>query len=268
MNVIGRTLLFVCVWGAAATAAAQNLSKVQRVIGKEPVYRSETVRYCLLVFGPQAKTKVWLVQDDSRLFVDRNGNGDLTESGEEIAPETGEEHSAIGHFFRCGDIAEGSRLHKSLHVGVIPLKDHASPDPRVAELLKQNPDAVGYAISLDVDLPAFRGNGLNGRVEHLVSLRDVNGFLEFGESPESAPVIHFGGPWKITLFDRPVLKVGHESDVYLAIGTPGLGAGTTAFVGYEKLVPPEAHPQVSLTLPNAGEAGEKTKKVYQLKERC
>src|SRR5258708_1486782 len=74
-------------WGAAAAAlalwasaaGAADLPKVDRTIGKEPAYTTKQPRYCLLVFGPRAGFKVWLVQDGNVLYVDRNGNGDLTE---------------------------------------------------------------------------------------------------------------------------------------------------------------------------------------------
>ncbi len=53
------------------------------MIRKEPAY-PEKPRYCLLLFGPQAQARVWLVRAGDRLFVDTNGNGDLTESGKEF----------------------------------------------------------------------------------------------------------------------------------------------------------------------------------------
>src|SRR5262252_4031078 len=64
--------------------AATDLSKIDRTIGKEPTYESKP-KYCLLVFGPEAKTRVWLVLDGDVLYVDRNGNGDLTEPNEKVA---------------------------------------------------------------------------------------------------------------------------------------------------------------------------------------
>jgi hypothetical protein len=68
-------------------APAADLSKVERVIRKEPVYKSKDPRYCLLVFGPKADYRVWLVLDGDTLYVDRNGNGDLTEAGESTGPQ-------------------------------------------------------------------------------------------------------------------------------------------------------------------------------------
>jgi hypothetical protein len=55
--------------------SATDLTKIERTIVKEPAYEGNP-KYCLLVFGPEAKTRVWLVKDDNTLFIDRNGNGD------------------------------------------------------------------------------------------------------------------------------------------------------------------------------------------------
>jgi hypothetical protein len=64
--------------------APPNLSKIDRKIGHEPHYQN-TPHYALLVFGPKAEHRSWLVIDgDSVAYLDRNGNGDLTEPGERI----------------------------------------------------------------------------------------------------------------------------------------------------------------------------------------
>jgi hypothetical protein len=64
-------------------ALAADLSKIDRTIKKEPKYKGKP-KYCLSVFGPEAKTCVWLVLDGDVLYVDRNGNGDLTEEDERV----------------------------------------------------------------------------------------------------------------------------------------------------------------------------------------
>src|SRR3712207_1181094 len=72
-----------------AAAPAADLAGVDRTIKKEPAYRSKSPKYGLLVFGPRAETRVWLVLDlaaepsdpdgsKNTLYVDRNGDGDLT----------------------------------------------------------------------------------------------------------------------------------------------------------------------------------------------
>ncbi|MBI3407994.1 MAG: hypothetical protein HY040_06515 [Planctomycetes bacterium] len=72
-------------WLASASVAqektdklpAADLTKIDRTIVKEPIYRSKSPRYCLLVFGASAKTRLWLVLDDDVLHVDPNGRGNL-----------------------------------------------------------------------------------------------------------------------------------------------------------------------------------------------
>src|SRR5438874_13701629 len=73
--------------GQPAEAAAADLTKVERAIRKEPEYKTKAPRYCLLVFGPKADYRVWLVLDGDTLHVDRNVNGDLTEAGESTGPQ-------------------------------------------------------------------------------------------------------------------------------------------------------------------------------------
>src|SRR4029077_8172793 len=68
----------------APLAQATDLTKLERKIAKEPAYETKTPKYCLLVFGLDAKTRVWLVQDGDTLYVDRNGNGDLTGDGKRV----------------------------------------------------------------------------------------------------------------------------------------------------------------------------------------
>ncbi len=68
------------IWPVQAWAV--DYAKIDRTIAKRPTYQSKAPKYCLLVFGPEADTRVWLVLDGEVLYVDRNGNGDLTEDGE------------------------------------------------------------------------------------------------------------------------------------------------------------------------------------------
>jgi hypothetical protein len=75
---------FVISLGSTHAAELVDLTKVDRVIAKEPKYQSQP-RYALLVFGPKADIRAWLVMDgEDVLYVDRNGNGDLTEEGERV----------------------------------------------------------------------------------------------------------------------------------------------------------------------------------------
>src|SRR5712691_5453517 len=71
-------------WFTTGTLAAADPVQVERTLRKEPAYQTKTPKYGLLVFGPEAAQRVWLVHDGDTLYADRNGNGDLTEPGEKI----------------------------------------------------------------------------------------------------------------------------------------------------------------------------------------
>src|SRR5947208_1900490 len=85
-------------------AGAADLARVGWKIVKEPAYQSKAPRYCLLVFGPEARSRVWLVQDGDVLYADRNGNGDLTEEGERVALKRKDKGFRL---FQAGDVRDG-----------------------------------------------------------------------------------------------------------------------------------------------------------------
>jgi hypothetical protein len=171
-----------------------DLSKIDRTIRKEPVYQSKAPTYCLLVFGVEAKTRVWLVRDGDVLYVDRNGNGYLTEEGERVRSKGGQ--AAV---FEAGDIteADGQTKHTDLRV--------------------QFHDTWTILHIL-----------VKGQRPQMASLGAQS--LRFAARPQDAPILHFNGPLTIRL--AQVAKVG-AGTVYLAeIGTPGLG-GDGAFAAID-----------------------------------
>ncbi|MES2789216.1 MAG: hypothetical protein V4719_06305 [Planctomycetota bacterium] len=61
-----------------------DLGKIDRKIVNEPKYKNEP-HYALIVLGLQAQHRSWLVMDgDEVLYIDRNGNGDLTDPEDRI----------------------------------------------------------------------------------------------------------------------------------------------------------------------------------------
>src|SRR6516165_8418947 len=75
------TLTVLALWPLPAEAV--DWDKIDRTIAKEPPYQAKP-KYCLVVYGPEAKTRVWLVLDGDVLYVDRNGDGDLTGKDERV----------------------------------------------------------------------------------------------------------------------------------------------------------------------------------------
>src|SRR5262245_13164958 len=94
---------------------AVDLTKIDRSISKEPAYRGKP-RYGLLVLGRKAETRIWLVIDGKTLYVDRNGNGDLTEPGERVLAENTNSTDILE--FRAGEFleADGKTRHSNLVV--------------------------------------------------------------------------------------------------------------------------------------------------------
>jgi len=248
---------------ASGAAGAADLSAIQRKIAKEPEYAGKP-KYCLLVFGPDAKTRIWLALDGDKLYVDRNGNGDLTDDGPPLAAKVD------GDFrrFNVPQIRDGPRFHKHLSVEIFPMRLLARSNSDAREFVSKHPNSLAFRLGVNLDLPGRTGAAADGRVEQLTYPNDVNGFIQFSETAGNAPIIHFGGPWSILLSEKGDLLIGREADFYAAAGTPGLGAGTTAFIEYEKLIPTELRPIVEISYPPKLTGGPPVRESFELKERC
>lgn len=198
---------------AAASAAAADLVQIDRTIRKLPSSRGETPRYCLLVFGPEAKTRVWAVVDDKRLYIDRNANGDLTEPGEMIENE----HRSFG----IGTLTEidGKTTHSGLRI-------------------------VGGAPSATIDI------NIQGKLHQRVD-RDARGRLQFGTSPATAPIVHLNGPITLDQFfvQRP-LTSARQQRLSVVVGTHGVGPGTFAVYECDCFLRGGAAPEADIEFPH------------------
>jgi hypothetical protein len=127
---------------AALPTQAADLAKIERVIAKEPKYEGKP-EYCLLVFGPEAKFRVWLVLDGKVLYVDRNGNGDLTQPDKRMTPSGGGggwfafRPGAIGtpdgktkyYFNRLQKCEDGARSASAWKMAPSPMRAPVAPAP-------------------------------------------------------------------------------------------------------------------------------------------
>src|SRR3989442_11696125 len=101
-------IAFAVVALLGSQACAADLAKIERKIAKEPAYQTKTQRYCLLVFGLDAKTRVWLVQDGDTLYVDKSGKGDLTGDGKRVqVKQQGDSYRS----FEVGDLTIDGLTH-------------------------------------------------------------------------------------------------------------------------------------------------------------
>jgi hypothetical protein len=222
----------------APLSFSQDIGKIDRTIAKEPAYSTKSPWYCLLLLGPEAKAKVWMVLDGDKLYVDRNGNGDLTDPGECFTRAPGDD------VFRVPD----------LNLGVAKKK---YADVRV----NWRPDGVG-------------GNGKF----HLHVIVRVNEHDQYAmvpakaADPAKATLLHFDGPLKPFLQVEPFKPQQHFTrgkehllGVQLATSYPGV---EWVSVSHEKGIPADVHPVVEIVFPGkTGDAKPATVKV-QLTHRC
>ncbi|HJZ91173.1 MAG TPA: hypothetical protein VKE40_09890 [Gemmataceae bacterium] len=209
-------------------ALAIDLTKIDRTIAKEPAYKGKP-KYCLLVFGPEAKFRVWLVIDGDTLYVDRNGNGDLTEAGEAVArlPEG---------WFKVGTLTEpdGTR-HTDLQLQVI--------------------QAGAFPIAIRVGGKRLQCLQVE---DPSPGTRQAGG--HFAEQPKTAPIVHFNGPltMKLTYPKGRVWDTRPDNrvvEVVAWLGTPGLGDGTFASIGTSELLACPG-PTVEIEFSNRAAGGE------------
>src|SRR5262249_41448112 len=140
-------LLPVC-----APAAAADLSQIDRTIPDEPAYQSRTPGYCLLLFGPDARTRVWLGQDGEV--------GHVPDSPAGKAPPRWRKVRSLNWNWSLGDIWEdgGRTCHRNLHF---------------------NPVSRGRRLWVTV----------GGKLQS--AGHDLRGAFELAPAAKDAPVVHF-----------------------------------------------------------------------------
>jgi RNA polymerase sigma factor (sigma-70 family) len=238
-----------------------DLTKIDRTIVKEPTYRNQPY-YALLAFGPEAKKRVWLVVDGETLYVDRNGNGDLTEANERVA-KTKKIEVAPGMYkwmdsFDLGEV-QGLRLRLDFWV-------------RDKDFVPEN----------DFDKKVFHDHQENGwefatlfRVKPDGSNIEAQIPVTFCRQPKDAQVCHLAGP--LTLFlrwgqERRPLVCSANNQLDVMIGTPGLpprARGEPVFAALATSeVPADAHPVAHFEFPHQDPKQPPIKLEVVLNQRC
>lgn len=221
--------LIICL---GATARGTPLEKIDRAIQKQPAYKSSP-RYCLLVFGPEADARVWLVIDGKTLYIDRNADGDLTRPQNLVQMEKSEGTVQI---FEAGDVVVSADGRKHANVRVERFGDET-------------------LVTVEFD-PHHRQ----------IAGVDATGNLELATSAKAAPIIHFGGPLVLQT-NGDALHRGETSILYAMIGTPGIGRGTFASIQHALCIPPELNPVAEVVITEPGKALPLTQRVV-LSHRC
>src|SRR5262245_41386327 len=264
------TLLGMCLWPLAARPA--DLAHIDRQIAKEPQYQHKP-KYALAVLGLQAQFKVWLVTDGNVLYVDKNGNGDLTEAAERFVRKEGGQELQ----FKVGDIKVDDQIYRDLTVYIDKLSGEswAADLPSYQKLLAADANARSYYLGVDVPTSLNLTDEKGRKVTHIwhFASNDANGFLEFADRSADTPVIHFGGPSQVWPRGGQKFVLDRPEEFTTFIGTPGQGAGTfaitlqhTAPPDFTDFVPKTAKPVLQAKF-RTKEGGTITEK-YMLEHKC
>jgi hypothetical protein len=224
----------------AVPAGAIDATKVDRALVKEPRYETRAPKYCLVVLGPEAH--VWLVLDGETMYVDRNGNGDLTEAGERIAGSP---------VLLTGLLRPGQAEPKSLTYRSLAMKGWS------VEVL------VIDGVPIQVDVTD------EGRKRTFTGYHDEQGPLRFADRPAGAPIIHAAGRLVMDLDEKahePLRRGDKPTNLMTTIGVPGSGPGSFAVIHCED-VPKELHPVAEVEFPRKG-GGPPVRARYVLGQRC
>jgi hypothetical protein len=228
---------------AAAPAPAVDYTKVDRTLRKEPAYKSRAPKYALLLFGPTARLRVWVVVDGETVYLDRNGDGDLTAKGKRFA--------------RCSDCKD------------IEIADPAGKARYVITGLGVYPEGGRPQALLDVNVD------VKGPVEY----RQYCG-TELRDTPARAAIAHFHGPltvgprtisWKVP--PKLALKAGDKpTDLPAVVGTMDAKHGCWVVVrshkGKASAFPKGVSPVVEVEFPPKVPGGPRLKKRYTLDHFC
>ena len=209
---ISRTLLLaiaLTTWAGPISAA--DLTQIDRTIAKEPAYQGKP-KYCLLVFGPEAKFRVWVVRDGNVTYVDRSGNGDLTEARNKIERTKG-----------------------------FVVKEITDPNDRTTyKNLSIVERGNGFSVSVDCGNKSFQSFSLEGGKRP-----------QFADRSADAPILAINGPLTVGVleFNQRQDIAGYSIYVTVHIGTQGLGDGTFLSLN-RKAIPAKTFPTAQIEVPD------------------
>lgn len=233
-------------------AIAADWKEIVRTIRKQSNYKGKP-QYALLVFGREAKTRVWVVQDGETLYVDRNGDGDLTGEDERFTLTLSGDKNQYGTLHDCN----------------IEILDADKKTRYVLTSLSIRPEP----------------NGAEGDSErHMMANVDIKGQVSYrqycdaklAEKQDKAAIAHFHGPltigprtinWKLTP-EQSLLPLGDSpGEIFAVLGTMDAERGCWVVVRSQDL-PEHLHPAVEVEYPAKKARDAPIKKRYQLEQRC
>ena len=236
--------------GVLSPAPAADLTKIDRSISKEPTYQTKAPKYCLLVFGLDANYRVWLVLDGDTLYVDRNGNGDLTEPGKSTKVES--PNSDPASFSPITILGPDGKTAEKLNFALYGWFDYRDG---------KNTPLVSPSVSV-----RWKGRWFG-------SWGDETGPCVWGTRPKDAPILQIDGPLQMG-FELPAesalqWKRAGQFELSVGVGTKGLGKGAFVHLSYaNNAIPEDVCPSAVLEFPNKSPGGSPVNIQTVLKNRC
>jgi hypothetical protein len=247
-----QPVLLVFAWLTAChatSASAIDWTKIDRSIAKEPAYQSKVPRYGLLVFGPKADKRIWLVLDKDVVYVDADGNGDLTQPGKRVRVKTPDQDPASFEDIKI--LSQDGKTNETLRFALYGWFNYRQgKDEGVEPCVTVSWGGRWYGAWGDGDRP-----------------------LVFATRPQDAPILHIGGPLQMgfeSRFQHAFARKGPDTfELAVGVGTPGLGKGAFTHLTYwDDGIPKEVRPTAELEFPSPKPGGPPVKVTQVLKERC
>ncbi len=214
--------------------AAADLTQVERRIAKEPSYETDSPKYFLIALGPDAKARVWIVIDGQVMYVDRNGNNDLTEAGERIQGDEGA--------FKIDKLFDPNtqRTHTELVVYIDRLI----------------PTSAGTSY-----VSPFQ---MTGRVRGRYAF---TGITKPADTARQAPMLHLDGPLRARPFGGGFRTVDRAAEKKFSVQLFGRGLGGAIYIEYDG-IPAGIYPTAAFVFPTRSPGGQAIKQTVVLKQRC
>jgi hypothetical protein len=203
---------------AQQPAPDPDLTRIERTITKEPEYVAEP-RYALLVLDAESPFRCWMVFDkttpDSRcydvLYLDRDGDGDLTDADERMVSKYDESGEAAGvaQSFRIAELRspDGKQVHRDFLFSTSP---------------KEGRTGFWFRFRLD-GKHEFSGGYYPTGVSTTT----------WAATATAAPIFRpsASGPFRFALWqDDTTLRIGEATRINVLVGTAGVGDGSLLVV--------------------------------------
>jgi hypothetical protein len=224
-------LAWVLLWPGIAAA---DTGSIDRTLGRQPAYGAKP-QYCLLLFGPEGKTRVWLVAAGEAFYADIDGDGDLAQPAKRV--------------YSVGNYRSLVYLDPCTRFMWFPVPENVRTY-NVGDVFERA-TRTWYHLTVR-RLGKLETAVFEIEVDERGEFRQLGKLSHFGDQPKDAPVLHFGGQLTIGLFTSQLIRGMGPNNVEGWIGTnkPGGAAGEPTYLVLDDWMPPYISPIASIELPN------------------